>query len=108
MASHVATNAGVDRETADRAFRHVFINKHSLANGYTYFDEDYDMAQSWQRLANGSEALEHDKILVKHEAYEAELMGSGMSYEEAHEKALEAGYDYEKALLEWKRRTERA
>lgn len=103
VVSHVASSAGVDNETASRAFMHVFTNKHNLSNGYRYFDEDYDMAQSWQRLASGNEVLEHDKILVKHEAYEAELMGAGMSYEEAHKKAVEAGYDYEKALLEWKR-----
>ncbi len=102
VAIRIASNAGVDVETAERAFEHVFMDKHDLANGHTYFDPDYDMAQSWQRLASGEEVFEHDRVLVRHEAYEAELMRSGVDYSTAHDMTVDAGYDYESALAKWK------
>ena len=59
------------------------------------------MAQSWQRLRSGKGIQPHDVTLLRHEAYEAKLMGGGMSYDEAHEKAVKKGYNYQKELEEW-------
>ena len=102
VSERIASNADVSKETARRAFEHVFIDKHDLEKGHTYFDPDYEMSESWQRLTSSGATFDHDKILVKHEAYEAELMRSGLDYNTAHAMAEKAGYNYAKALREWK------
>jgi hypothetical protein len=79
-----------------------FIDKHDLEKRHTYFDPDYEMAESWQRLTSSGAALEHDKILVRHEVYEAELMRSGLGYNSAHAMAEKAGHNYARTLKEWK------
>lgn len=52
------------------------------------------MAQSWQRLINGTPEP-HDLTLLKHEMLEKKLMDGGMSQSDAHIKASER-YNYGK------------
>ena len=84
----------------DRAIGHVFYNKHNLEKGYTYFDADYDMAESIRRLRSGKGIQKHDLILILHEANEAELMGKGMGYDDAHELTNKK-YNYKIALMKF-------
>ena len=98
----IADSTGEDKEMAERVYNHVFVDKHNLAKGYGNFDPDYNMAQSFQRILAG-EALEHDKILIKHENLEAMYMKQGMDYDSAHKKA-DLRYNYQKALDEFEKR----
>ena len=82
-------------------FDHLFINKYDLEKGCTYFDADYNISESVRRLQEGKNILEHDKILIKHEAMEYDLMNNdGRSYDDAH--ALTNKYhNYQEALEKW-------
>lgn len=93
----ISRNTGIDIAEVDRAITHVFYSKHNLDKGYDFFDSDYDMAESIRRLRLGFGIQEHDLILIHHEAMEADLMHSGMSYDEAHLKTSER-YNYKTAL----------
>lgn len=98
----VEKSSGADRVKVEKAFKHLFVDKHKLKNGYDYFDPDYYMAESLRRLRANDNVQEHDKILVLHEALEYDIMkeNPNMPYEEAHELA-ERTYNYSKALYEW-------
>lgn len=100
--SRVSRNSGVDAGIVRKAYEHVFIDEHDLADGRHRFIPDYDMSQSWQRLSTGKGIQEHDVTLLRHEEAEARFMAGGMSYDEAHRKACEMGYDYPRELQEWK------
>jgi len=101
----MSVNSGIDIETTRTAYEHVFKNKHILDEKLKYFDDDYDMAESWRRLRTNDNIQEHDKILLLHEALEADIMKKNpdMSYEKAH-KLTEEKYNYSKALRDWKRK----
>lgn len=62
----------------------IFNEKHDLGGGEPeYFEPDYMMAESWQRLIEGKPE-KHDLTLIMHENMERKLMQEGMSQEEAH------------------------
>jgi hypothetical protein len=82
-------------------YDHLFINKYDLEKGHTTFDEDYDISQSIQRLREGKNIQEHDRLLVMHEAIEYDLMNNkGLPYAEAHDIANKK-YNYKAALDKW-------
>jgi SPP1 gp7 family putative phage head morphogenesis protein len=100
--TRVAGNSGISESHVSKAYDHLFVNEYDLADGHHRFHEDYEIAQSWQRLSEGKEIKPHDLTLIQHESYEYDLMNSGMGYEEAH-KITEEVYNYRKGLLEyWK------
>lgn len=101
VVSSIARNAGIDEETVKKMYNHLLIEKYNLGGKVVAFDPDYDIAQSLQRLREGKNIQEHDKILIRHEATEYELMKRGLSYEEAHAKSNES-YNYKAALDKWK------
>ena len=93
-------------EDIEKIYNHIFINKYNLLSGYDRFDPSYDMAQSWQRLREGKNILEHDLIMLLHERMEYDFMNLyGMKYDEAHALTCEK-YDYLKALKIWKKEKE--
>ena len=93
-------------EDIEKIYNHIFINKYNLLRGYDRFDPSYDMAQSWQRLREGKNILEHDLIMLLHERMEYDFMNLyGMKYDEAHALTCEK-YDYLKALKIWKKEKE--
>lgn len=98
----VEKSSGADRKKVEKAYKHLFVDKHMLSDGYGYFKPDYDMSESLRRLRANDNVQEHDKILVFHEALEYDIMQENpeMSYVEAHELA-EKTYNYSKALDEW-------
>lgn len=96
----IAAASGMDAADAERAFMHLFVDEHDLADGHRKFDPDYYIAQSIQRLIDTGRPLPHDLILFKHEALEAQCMAEGMTQGQAHDKANEQ-YNYEEMLDEW-------
>ena len=98
-------HSGVTREEVERAYLHLFINEYDLDGGRKRFDPGYDIAVSWQRLRDGEDVLDQDIILLKHEAYEYELMQQGIPYDQAH-AMTEMYYNYSKAVDDYNRRKE--
>lgn len=97
----ISKHSGFPKKEVEKAYNHIFINEYDLGETVRRFDEDYDMAQSWQRLFEGKDIKEHDLVLLKHEAMEFDLMNEdGLYYEEAHNIA-EHKYNYSKALDDW-------
>lgn len=62
------------------------------------FDEDFEQAQSWDRLRHGIPE-EVDFIFIKHEILELKYRNQGMDYKRAHE-LTEKVYNYKEAILE--------
>lgn len=96
--SKIASNTNISIEKIEIAKNHLFMEKHDLGNGeLEYFSPDYEIAQSWQRLMEGSNIKEQDLILIQHETYEASLMKKGLSQAEAHSIASKK-YNYALAV----------
>lgn len=96
----MSKNLGASEEESRIVFEHVFLNKHDLVKGHTYFDAEYDMAESFRRIIDGVELQNHDIILFKHELMEANIMKeTGMGYDDAHEIVSKI-YNYQKAITE--------
>ena len=101
IVSTIAQNAEVEAELVSKMYDHLLINKYDLYKGHATFDEDYDIAQSIQRLREGKNIQDHDRLLILHEALEHDLMNNdGLTYEEAHEIANKK-YNYKEALDKW-------
>ena len=76
------------KEDVEIAFKHIFIDKHNLDDGYCYFKPDYEMAQSWQRLRDGNNIKKHDLVMLRHERLEYDYMNNyKLNYKQAHEKS---------------------
>ena len=97
--TRIAKNTGFRVQDIERIKNHVFYEKHELEDGFTTFDPDYEMGQSWQRLIEGSNIEKRDIVLLNHEFLESIYMADGLKYDEAHEKAQEI-YSYAEALRE--------
>lgn len=93
----ISKNSGIEKDEVNKMVNHLFYSKHNLDKGFVYFDSDYDISESVRRLRSNDNIQPHDLILIHHEAYESELMATGMQYEEAHAIAAEK-FDYKKAL----------
>lgn len=81
----IAKNTGFDKEKIAQIKKFIFLDKHDLGGlEPEYFAPDFAMAQSWQRLINGTPEP-HDLTLLRHEIMEKELMDTGMSQSQAHD-----------------------
>lgn len=98
--SRIAQNTGFSPELVKSIKDFIFMEKHDLGNRIDYFDSDYKMAESWQRLIDGKDVKPHDLTLLKHEKMERELMEQGYSQEEAH-KITSQTYNYAKEAYEY-------
>lgn len=99
----IAKNVNYSEADIQKIKNHMFTNKYDLDGGYKTFDPDYNQAVSWQRLADGKDIHESDKVLLQHELYEQDLMiNKGMSYEQAH-KITNQKYNYRRKLEEEKK-----
>ena len=108
--ARIAENTGYSEETIQRIKDFIFFEEHDLGDGTPRrFDPSFAMAQSWQRLINGTPEP-HDLTMLRHEVLEKELMDSGMTQYDAHiEASLKYNYgkesdDYYAALKERKNR----
>lgn len=96
----IAENTGYSEEIIQSIKDFIFYEKHDLGDRYDYFEPDYSMAQSWQRLIDGKNILPHDLTLIKHEKMEKELINQGYSQSEAH-ILTSREYNYEKEAREY-------
>ena len=110
LTKKISKNSNIPIHIVKAAVKHSLFDEYSLFDPDTYgrkirrFDPSYDMAQSYQRLRSGKPE-KHDLIMLKHEAYEANLMDNkGMQYEEAHEKT-NLVYNYQEENDKWKKAT---
>lgn len=87
----IATNTGYSIEQIQKIKNYIFFNDE--------FDEDFDQAQTWDRLRKGI-PIEADFIFIKHELLEIEYRKQGYSYDEAHE-LTQKKYNYHKAITEY-------
>ena len=96
----ISKTTGYSRNDIQSIKDFVFCEKHDLGNGkMEYFEPDYMMAESWQRLINGNPES-HDLTLLKHEMMEKRLMSKGMSQDEAH-RVTSNKYNYSKEAAEY-------
>jgi len=67
-----------------------------ITDEYEPFIPDAAIAQSWQRLAEATNIMPHDRTLIDHELYEMQLKiaNPGISHDEAHAMAT-LEYDYQ-------------
>ena len=99
--NNIAQNGNISVESAEKIFEYIFIEEHKLRGGFKRFDPDYDMAESFRRVSEGSDIQPHDLILLKHERLELGLMKRyGYDYEDAH-RITERKYNYNTALGKW-------
>lgn len=98
----IAKASGMNEADARRGFEHLFVEEHDLEDGHHRFYEDYQIAQSVQRLLSGRNIQEHDRILFRHEELEARYMAQGMAQGEAHD-AADLRYNYAEAIRKWLR-----
>lgn len=94
----IAKNTGIDPDVVNRMITHLFYTKHDLDHGFDYFISDYDISESVRRLRSNVDIKPHDLTLIRHEAYESELMETGMTFDEAHEVAQKK-YNYKRELM---------
>jgi len=84
----IAKNTGFSVDKIASIKEHVFYKEHDLGGDKkARFEPHYGMAQSWQRLIEGSNIQPHDITLLKHETAEMYYMRNGYSQETAHDKA---------------------
>lgn len=102
----ISENTGYSEELIQSIKDFVFNEKHDLGDRIDYFDPDYKMAQSWQRLIDGKNIQEHDLTLLKHEKMERELMLQGYSQNEAH-LITSQKYNYDKEATAYYDRNEK-
>ncbi|MDR1736168.1 MAG: hypothetical protein LBR85_04775 [Oscillospiraceae bacterium] len=94
--SAISRNIGMPETDISAVKMHVFFNEYFLGeDAPRRFDPSYDMAVSWQRLADGNNIQEMDMVMLRHELLELKYMATGMPYAEAHRLANEQ-YNYER------------
>lgn len=100
-AYRIALNTGYSVEEIQQIKNFIFIEKHDLGRGkLEYFDANYEMAQSWQRLIDGKNIQPHDLTLLKHEIMERELVNLGLTQSDAH-IVVSKKYNYSKESMEY-------
>lgn len=97
----IAQNTGFSEAQIQEIKSFIFLEKHDLGDGrIDYFDPSYIMAESWQRLIDGKQILEHDITLLQHETMERSLMQQGYSQSEARLLTCKK-YNYEKEARQY-------
>lgn len=91
----ISKATGIAEEDVQAVKNFIFLEKHDLGGKeLEYFEPDYMMAESWQRLVEGKPES-HDITLIKHEIMERRLMAEGLSQEDAHIQTSKK-YNYSK------------
>lgn len=91
----IASAADMSTDDASEVYAHVFEDQHLTLDEdgqeiQAYFDPNYEMAQSFNRIFSNKDVNDDDIIMLKHELYERKLMKANpkMTYQEAHALAL--------------------
>lgn len=91
----IAQNAGMRESRVHRIKEHVFFKEHIKSSGYGRFHSDYEIAQAWTRLQNGTHTTK-DIDLLNHELFESRFEGIfKTNYEAAHDAAVRSGRPWE-------------
>ena len=86
----IAKNTGFTPDQVRLVKKYLFFDEHLLLGKIKRFDENFHIAESWQRLADMPEYIQqHDKLLIPHELKEMSLICNGFSQDEAHKLASE-------------------
>lgn len=83
----IAKNTGISKEDIAKIKNYLFVDKHNLSSGYKRFYPDYNIAVSWQRLAEGKNIKHMDYVLLNHELEEMRYIEMGYTQQEAHDMA---------------------
>ena len=97
----ISKNTGISEKDIQKIKNYIFLDVHSLSDGYMRFYANADMADSWQRLIS-NRARDVDIIMLKHELLEMRYVNAGVSQSQAHDKANEL-YNYGAAIEKIKR-----
>ena len=74
----IASYTGYTPEQILKVKNYLFMETHILSTGIKRFDASFEIAESWQRLADMQEYVQpHDKLLIPHELMEMELVTRG-------------------------------
>lgn len=96
----ISKTTGIDEKDIQDIKNFIFLEKHDLGGKeLEYFEPDYMMAESWQRLIEGKPET-HDITMLKHEVLEKKLMQKGMTQEQSHIEASKK-YNYSKEAGEY-------
>jgi hypothetical protein len=95
----IADNTPFTEKAVDEIKQHIFFKEHDLGSGRLgRFASDYEQAQAWDRLTQGTHT-DLDVMFLKHEYVELTQMRlHGYDYEAAHDKANE-NHDWWTAIL---------
>lgn len=97
----ISQNTTISYDQALLIKQYLFLNVHDLDGELRRFDPNFEIAQSWQRLAfEPSNIKPHDLTLLNHELYEISLVNRGVPQNEAHVQASER-YPYGKESKEY-------
>lgn len=104
--SKISKTTGISKKDVQTIKDFIFNEKHDLGGPeLEYFEPDYMMAESWQRLIAGKPEP-HDITLLKHELMEKKLMSKGLTQEEAHIETSKK-YNYSKEAGEYYAKVEK-
>ena len=82
----IAEFTGYTPEQVLKVKNFLFVETHILSKGIQRFDPCFEIAETWQRLADMHDYVQpHDKLLIPHELLEMDLINKGLSQDEAHE-----------------------
>nr|WP_322925113.1 pre-toxin TG domain-containing protein [Paenibacillus sp. SGZ-1014] len=91
----ISKNTGITESRIQRIKDHVFNNAHIKSSGNGRFDPDYEIAQAWTRLQQGTYNAK-DIDLLNHELFESRFEGIFKTdYETAHDAAVRSGRPWE-------------
>lgn len=97
----IAENTGYSFEQILQIKNYLFVNEHLIDGKVRRFVPNFEIAQSWQRLAyDPDHILPHDRTLLKHEIREMELINQGYSQSTAHD-ITEMDYNYRAESIEY-------
>ncbi len=81
----ISENTGFTYDQVMLIKNYLFIDEHDLGDGVHRFDESFEIAESWKRLAfDPTHIKPHDITLMNHELLEMRLVNDGLSQSEAH------------------------
>ena len=100
----ISKNINKSEDEIKRVKDYLFYSGYYIdANGNKkYFDSDFAIAQSWQRLMSKkkSDIKPHDITLINHELLEMQYKDKGYSHDKAHALAS-SKYNYDKEAKEY-------
>lgn len=92
----IANYTGYTPDQILKVKNYLFVETHILSTGVKRFDPSFEIAETWQRLADMQDYVQpHDKLLIPHELMEIELITKGMNQTAAHNKTC-LQYNYPK------------